>query len=188
MRATSRKPPTRSTDRQRDVRDKFLVERGLWGEFVKWLPDELPPVAAEARLAECENENYELRLIIMGGEDAPGFAGSVPLNTLRDQMQRERLDMSQSLEASAARLAECERERDEARNAGIAIGQSQGFKLHLKLQDRVEALEKALGRIAAFDDSVANAKLAATGSYYYFDEPRAVKIARAALKAEAPNE
>jgi hypothetical protein len=44
----------------------------------------------------------------------------------------------------SARIAECERERDEARNAGIAIGQSQGFKLRLKLRARVEALEKAL--------------------------------------------
>jgi hypothetical protein len=69
---------------------------------------------SEARLADCENENYELRLIIMGGEDAPGFAGSVPLNTLRDQMARERLDMSQSLESATARVAALEAALKEA--------------------------------------------------------------------------
>jgi hypothetical protein len=42
--------------KQRDVRDRFLVQRGLWGEFCKWLPDELPPVSAEARIAELERE------------------------------------------------------------------------------------------------------------------------------------
>lgn len=46
--------------KQRDIRDRFLVERGLWGEFVKWLPDELPPVSAEARLAECERETARI--------------------------------------------------------------------------------------------------------------------------------
>jgi hypothetical protein len=53
-------------------------------------------------------------------------------------------EAADALNSLAARLAECERERDEARNVGIAIGQSQGFKLLLRLQDRVEALEKAL--------------------------------------------
>jgi hypothetical protein len=47
--------------KQRDVRDRFLVQRGLWGEFCKWLPDELPPVSAEARIAELERERDKAR-------------------------------------------------------------------------------------------------------------------------------
>lgn len=45
--------------KQRDIRDRFLVQRGLWGEFCKWLSDELPPVSAEARIAELEREMDE---------------------------------------------------------------------------------------------------------------------------------
>lgn len=47
--------------------------------------------------------------------------------------------------------------------------------------DRIEALEAALRKIAAYTDTLANARMAATGSYSAFDEPGSVQIARAAL-------
>ncbi len=51
--------------------------------------------------------------------------------------------------------------------------------------DRVRELTEALERIAAFDDISASDYLALTGSYAMFDEPAAVKFARATL-AKAP--
>ena len=50
---------------------------------------------------------------------------------------------------------------------------------------RVQALERALTKIAAFDDAGACDFLDKTGSYAAFDEPGAVETARAALKGGA---
>jgi hypothetical protein len=180
-----------AADRQRDVRDKFLVERGLWGEFVKWLPDELPPVAAEARLAECEKREAATNVALGGA-----LKCCERLTEERDEARTLNARLRQEAEIWAGE-ARCHKSTvhecyQAVTNATGAPGNWNGARPVVdeltRLRARVEALEKALGRIAAFDDSVANAKLAATGSYYYFDEPRAVKIARAALKAEAPNE
>ena len=47
--------------------------------------------------------------------------------------------------------------------------------------DALDAMEKALREIAAFDDVGANRYLDDCGSYGKFDEPGAVRIAREAL-------
>ena len=50
-----------------------------------------------------------------------------------------------------------------------------------KAADALDAMEKALREIAAFDDVGANRHLDDCGSYGKFDEPSAVRIARDAL-------
>jgi hypothetical protein len=57
----------------------------------------------------------------------------------------------------------------------------------LEMQARIDALEEALRKIAAYDDAGANAYLRATGSYRCFDEPKAVELARVVLEG-APAE
>ena len=53
--------------------------------------------AAEARAVEAERENYELRLIITGGEDAPGYVNSIPLEHLREDHERLLRDMADAV-------------------------------------------------------------------------------------------
>lgn len=49
------------------------------------------PSEAAARITELEDENEQLRLAICGGEDAPGYAASLPLATiLQVQTNNER--------------------------------------------------------------------------------------------------
>lgn len=52
-------------------------------------------------------------------------------------------------------------------------------------RERIERLEGALREIAAFDDGSASEHLKRTGSYGCFDEPGAVRAARAALEAKS---
>jgi hypothetical protein len=73
--------------KQRDVRDRFLVQRGLWGEFVKWLPDELPPVSAEARIAELEREASRAEIYRAVLESA----GYQNIDTVKDVMNAKAL-------------------------------------------------------------------------------------------------
>lgn len=46
---------------------------------------------------------------------------------------------------------------------------------------QISILAEALNRIACYDDTGANARLTATGSYGSFDEPASVQIARDAI-------
>lgn len=73
--------------KQRDVRDRFLVQRGLWGEFCKWLPDELPPVSAEARIAELEREASRAEIYRAVLESA----GYQNIDTIKDVMNAKAL-------------------------------------------------------------------------------------------------
>lgn len=56
-------------------------------------------------------------------------------------------------------------------------GQDELSRLRSQLKEAVEALEA----IASFEDKSANMHLRLTGSYSCFDEPNAVRLARAAL-------
>ena len=51
-------------------------------------------------------------------------------------------------------------------------------------EEELAHLRTALTLIAAFEDEAANEHLAFTGSYSAFDEPSAVRIARAALSPQ----
>ena len=50
-----------------------------------------------------------------------------------------------------------------------------------RLINGAPAMKEALVQIAAFDDTSASERLAATGSYGSFDEPGSVEIARECL-------
>lgn len=52
------------------------------------------------------------------------------------------------------------------------------------MREKMDALEAALRKIAAYDDAAANAYLRATGSYRCFDEPGAVEMARGVLEGK----
>jgi len=61
---------------------------------------------------------------------------------------------------------------------------SEDWLVMLEASDRIEALEAALQRIAAYDDKLANDRLLETGSYGSFDEPGSVQVARRALEGK----
>lgn len=72
----------------------------------------------------------------------------------------------------------------EARAAGVAEGRAANAPAPAdtgKAEAALKVAIEALTEIAAFDDTRANVKMTATGSYGSFDEPEAVKAARAAL-------
>lgn len=64
-------------------------------------------------------------------------------------------------------------EREDAKGAKPLMGADIALLVH------------ALRRIACFDDVIASARLAQTGSYSAFDEPGSVQIARETLSAFA---
>lgn len=54
------------------------------------------------------------------------------------------------------------------------------------LRRRLEEYEKALMKIAAYEDVEASNHLYSHGSWAFFDEPAAAKVAREVLKREKP--
>lgn len=69
--------------------------------------------AQAGEIERLKDENHELRIMVMGGEDAPGFALSVSLKDLRDGIIDERHTMMEEVEratrraeAAEARIAE----------------------------------------------------------------------------------
>ena len=90
--------------------DKELVERlNMWADDIEsgaeWGAEfqmaELREAAA--RITELEDENEQLRLAICGGEDAPGYAASLPLATiLQVQTNNEQTWRARAEQASPA--------------------------------------------------------------------------------------
>jgi len=83
-------------------------------------------LALLARAEAAEDEAYDLRLTIMGGEDAPGFAGSVPLEEIKDLHNKHLLTMQWRAEDAErqrdAAIAERDRLAEAAENVMIARG------------------------------------------------------------------
>jgi hypothetical protein len=128
-------------------RFKDWSKRGFGPDDVTWCEVRADVVALIAAPPAPVGEVGELVKRLRGlvaSETQPGGEA--------DECDDAMFSAADALESLSARLAECERERDEARNAGIAIGQSQGVKLHLELQDRVEALENEIDGIYIYSN------------------------------------
>jgi hypothetical protein len=88
------------------------TEGGAW---VRW--SDYATLAA--RLAEVEARAYTLAVAIMGGEDAPGYADSIPADQLADQLRDERSRRDEWTDA-CVKVAEARAERLEAALRDIA--------------------------------------------------------------------
>lgn len=79
-----------------------------------------------ARAEAAEREAYDLRLTLLGGEDAPGFAGSVPLEEIKDLHNKHLLTMHWRAEDLERRRDAATAERDRLAEALEAIADGEG--------------------------------------------------------------
>jgi hypothetical protein len=68
-----------------------------------------------------------------------------------------------------------------AANAAFIV---EAVNSHASLKARIEELEGALTKLAAYNDVAASLHLKMSGSYGMFDEPYAVKLSRAVLQSK----
>ena len=101
----------------------------------QWQVPELAAATLRALAAErdaARDEAYDLRLTIMGGEDAPGFAGSLPLNEIKDLHLR-------NTQAQQWRAEKAEAKREALREALEEIRKVRGGT-HTNPRDMVETM------------------------------------------------
>ena len=104
-------------------------------------------LALRERAEAAERRAYELAVAIMGGEDAPGYADSIPTQVLVDQqreMAREWLHRVTPHEARRAEAAAWEALEKVSENmAKMATGQTSLIGFTKRIADEAIALRRA---------------------------------------------
>jgi len=180
-----------------DLRDHANKLPALWPDEAA---DMLTTIAAEN--ATLRDRAYKLAVAICGGEDAPGYADSIDVETLEDmarELNRVHMENADEIDELATLRAERDEWQLEVAMCIMACPPgkrtspaSEGVKLlrasEAAALERVTRITGALVSLAALDDKLANDYLISSGSYSGFDEPHAVQTARAALTPTADKE